>query len=204
MRATLDGRELKLDRPTLAAALSAGVQAAEAGGRVIVEAGADGRPLTDGEISQPPDIPGSVLELALTSADPRALVSQTLREAASALAGARDQQVAAGRCIQRGEFDAAMPLIQEAVGTWGAARTALSRGADLLRIEVGDLAPGGRGVETMASELAVRLESLKAAMTRQDWSALGDVLAYELTEQADAWCGLLLAAAERAGAEPSR
>ncbi len=204
MRAILDGRELKLDRPTLAAALSAGVQAAEAGGRVIVEAWADGRPLSDDEISQPPDIPGSVLELVLSSADPRALVAQTFREAAAALAGARDQHVSAGRCLQRGEFDAAMPLIREVLNTWGSARTALSRGADLLRLDVASLAPPGRRVEAMAGELAARLESLKVAMTRQDWSALADVLAYELPVDAEAWCELLLAAADRAAPEPKR
>jgi hypothetical protein len=203
VEAFLDGQPIVIGRPTLAAALAAGVEAAEARGRIIVEAVADGRPLDDNALDQPSDSPGDVREVRLVSAEPRALVRVTFLDAADALDDAKNDQARAAEMVQVGHLSEAMKPLQSALATWQTVRDVVDRGSAVLKIDLKNPGvAGGVSVEDRTSELLSRLNEIKSAITREDWSALSDILAYDLGEQIDAWKGMLRGLADHVMAMP--
>ncbi len=203
VEAFLDGQPIVIGRPTLAAALAAGVEAAEARGRIIVEAVADGRALDDSALDQPSDRPGDVREVRLVSAEPRALVRVTFLDAADALDDARSEQSRAAEMVQVGHLSEAMKPLQSALATWQTVRDVVDRGSAVLRIDLkSPSVAGGVSVEDRTSELLSRLNEIKSAITREDWSALSDILAYDLAEQIDAWKAMLRGLADHVMAMP--
>lgn len=185
MHAYLDGKELKPDRPTLAAGLAVGVRTAEHAGRIIVEAWVDGRPLANDELENPSDLPGSVLKLELTSAEPKDLVGTTLLDGAAALEELDAIQRDAAKLIQQGNAQEAMDSIRRVVETWTGVRSILERGSAILGFDLTTRSP--ESFAPLAQTLTRHLATLKDSLQRQDWSLLSDCLAYELTEQASAW-----------------
>ncbi len=185
MQAFLDGRELKPDRPTLAAGLSVGVRTAESAGRIIVEAWLDGRPLTGDELEQPSDLPGAAFKLELTSAEPRELVATTLLDAVAALTDLDQTQRDAAKAIQQGKTQDAIEPIRQTVETWTSVRSIIERGSAILSIDLSNIAPAP--LAPLIQDLSRDLAALKDALERQDWSRLADCLAYELTERSAQW-----------------
>lgn len=185
MQAFLDGQQIESERPTLAAGLNAGVRAAESTGRIIVEAWVDGRPLAGDELESPSDVPGTTLRLDLVSAEPRELVATTLREGAAALDQIESVQRDAGRLIQAGTMDQSIQSIKAIVETWSDVQMILERGSAILGTDLSRFNPSP--FAPLAQSLSSQLATLKDSLLRQDWSALSDCLAYELTEQAVAW-----------------
>ena len=185
MNTFLDGQEIKPHRPTLAAGLSLAVQAAEATGRIIVEAWVDGRPLGEGELENPSDVPGSVLKLELISAEPRELVATTLLDGVAALDELVSIQHDAGVAIQKGQGQESMEAIRRVVETWTGVRAILERGSAILGTDLTAASP--MPFAPLAQSLSQNLATLKDSLQRQDWSVLSDCLAYELVPQAKAW-----------------
>lgn len=185
MHAYLDGKELKPDRPTLAAGLAVAVRAAEDVGRIIVEAWVDGRPLANDELENPSDLPGSALKLELISAEPKELVATTLLDGAAALEELDAIQREAAKLIQQGKAQEAVDSIRRVVETWTSVRSILERGSAILAIDLTTLSPAS--FAPLAQALTRHLGTLKDSLQRQDWSVLSDCLGYELTEQSIEW-----------------
>lgn len=202
MRVYLDGEPLQSEPTTFAEALRGAVAAAESRGRIVVEATLDGQPVTDAMLDSPPE--GMLAgELRCTTAEPRSLVRVTLLDAADALETTRSLQQHSADLVQTGKTIDALPPLGEAVATWQAVRDAVERGATLLAIPLADvrIAVGGEtfGPEELIAQLSDRLQELRRALAGEDWSAVGDVLAYDMAEQVDRWKALLTELAERAG-----
>ncbi|MBX3364227.1 MAG: hypothetical protein KF866_05615 [Phycisphaeraceae bacterium] len=193
MQVYLDDVPLDIAEPSLAAALREAVLRAQGQGRMVVEVKGDGRLLGEAELAQPSRDTGGYGELRITSAEPRALVCITLRDAAEALDGVEADQTEAALLIQSGKLDEARALFERAVQTWQAIMTALAHGAELLQLDLARLAPasGGPSVGQRLSELIDRLKLLVVAMTREDWSSLADALEFDMRDQADAWKSML-------------
>ncbi len=191
MQTFLDNKQLGVDHGTFAAALRAAADEAARSGRVIVEATLDGSAVADDILERPPEEPLGK-ELRLISVEPRALVRVTLMDAADALDAARQEQQRSADLIQSGKVEEALAPLSAAVQTWQAVRDAVEKSAALLRIPLDSISlPGGAsGTDTLIEligALAGRLEELKRSLAAEDWSALGDVLAYDLGEQAERW-----------------
>jgi hypothetical protein len=188
MRAFLDDQSLTTDRPTLAAALRAAAQQAQRQGRVVVEVTIDGQPAGDELLDHPPDEP-TAAEVRLVSIDPRQLVRETLGDCVEALSAANDDQLGAAELIQTARMDEALEPLGCAMGTWQAVRDALERSLALLRSEAVQVDPrmDAAQIEALVSGLAVRLEEIRAALSREDWSALADVLAYDMPGEVEHW-----------------
>lgn len=201
MRAFLDDKPLTFDRKTFAGALRAAVAAAEGRGRVIVDVLLDGTTVGDEVLSDPPDVAMGD-ELRLVSAEPKALVRVTLTEAADALARGAAAQTRAAELIQAGRVKDAFAPLGEVVQTWHNVHEAVSRGTDLLNMNIDGervALEGGRSVRVSeaAAELARCLEELKRSLSLEDWPALSDVLAFDLADQARVWRAVLVHLAER-------
>lgn len=197
MQTYLDDRLLDADHATLADALSAGAAEAERDGRVVVEIAADGRGLTDDELDAPQSATGFA-EVRLVSADPNALVSVTLHDAAEALASAVDAQTEAARLIHTGDVQGALNRLASVLEIWQAARDSVEKGAALLDIELSEIKLGEDNPERCASDLATSLAALKSGVARQDWSETADLLEFDLAELAGRWRGFMTALADRA------
>lgn len=191
MQTFLDNKPLSQEHPTFAAALQAAADEAARAGRVIVEALLDGSAVADDILERPPHEPLGT-ELRLISVEPRSLVRVTLMDAADALESAKQDQQRSAELIQSGKVEESLAPLSAAIQTWQAVRDAVEKSAALLRIPLDSIAlPGGAsGTDTLIEligALSGRLEEVKRSLAAEDWSALADVLAYDLAEQADRW-----------------
>lgn len=193
MQAFLDDHPLSTDRPTLAAALRAASHEAKRHGRIVVEVFVDGQQAADDLLERPPDEPMSG-EVRLVSVDPRSLVRETLQDCVQALETANQEQLRCAEFIQSGRTEDALSPLSHAVETWQAVRDALERGSALL---LGSASLDASLLGNLLEALAVRLEEIRSALAREDWSALADVLAYDMPEQVERWKSALGELADR-------
>lgn len=199
MQVLLDDQPLPIDRPTLAAALRTAQEAARLRGRIIVEAFADGTQISDELLSRPSDEPVNINKLAMRSAEPRALVSFTLIDAAEALTHVAEDHDRVGRDIQAGKTEQALGKLGESIATWQAVCDILNKGATLLHLDLdavtlpdGDPTPlSGR-----FTSMLERLGSIRTALETQDFSALSDILLYDMAPLARQWSETLRLIAE--------
>jgi hypothetical protein len=207
MQVLLDGNPLSVSNPSLAGALATAAADAQSRGRIIVEVKADGVLLSDDKLGNPSTEPSTIKELRLLSAEPRALVRHTILEAVSALESARTEQAAAAELIQSGDPEQALGKLQAAMITWQTVRDVVEQSAAVLRIDLDSLVlPGvdeGISFKTATKDLLGHLKQMRTALDQQDWSALSDVVGYDLDAQADVWKGLLVALSQHVSTMPS-
>lgn len=204
MRASLDGVILTLDRPTLRAALEAGIAAAEAKGAMVVGVVADGAEIPQSELEDPSDTElreGGFQLIELTSVRPAALVARTLRDAAGAIDGLIASQEQAAAAIQAGDVQKGLSDLQEVFMTWQIIRDVVSRGGGVLKRDLAAIPslPGIDAKEPVAlclSALIHTLKEVKKAVDTEDWSALSDQVGYTLDAMAKDWKVVLSALAE--------
>jgi hypothetical protein len=195
MKTYLDGQPLLVPEPaTLAGALRAASDEAGRKGRVVVEVQVDGERANDALVEDPPEAPVGN-EVRLISVEPRLLVRVTLMDAVDALEAARQKQLRSAELIQRGKLEEALPPLSEAIQTWQTVRDAVEKSAAMLGIGVEALG-GGPGMGELVKALLARLEEVRRTLAGEDWSALADVLAYDMGEQAERWKAALTGAAE--------
>lgn len=209
MQVLLDDQPLPLDRPTLAAALRLAQDTARAKGRIIVEAFADGTQISDELLSSPSDEPVAIQRLAMRSAEPRSLVSFTLTDAADALTHVAEDHDRVGRDIQAGKTQIALGKLGESIATWQAVCDILNKGAALLNLDLDSLTlPDGDPTPLSGrfNAMLERLGSIRTALEAQDFSALSDILLYDMAPLARQWSETLRSIADmvrdgRIGAE---
>lgn len=199
MQVLLDDQLLTIERPTLAAALRAAQDAARERGRIIVEAFADGRPISDEQLSNPDDTPSELGRVALRSAEPKALVSFTLVDAADALVHVADDHEDVGGKIQSGETQEALAKLGESIATWQAVCDILNKSASLLKLDLDALTLDSdpTPLSTQFTAMLDKLGSIKTALESQDFSALSDILLYEMAPLARQWSATLREIADR-------
>jgi hypothetical protein len=206
MQVLLDGNPLATSGPSLADALTAGAADAQSRGRIIVEVKADGIALSDEKLGNPSSDASLIKELRMLSAEPRALVRHTLLEAVGALDNARAEQTKAAELIQSGDPETAMSTLQVAMVTWQAVRDVVTRSADVLGLNLDTLElPGveeGLNFKTATTDLLGHLKQMRAALDQQDWSALSDIVGYDLDAQVGVWKGLLVALSQHVSSLP--
>lgn len=205
MHVLLDGEEIKVERPTIAAALEAAKREAERRKRVVIEASMDGSPIADAWLESPPTEPRPGAEVRFVSADPLSLVRVTFLEIAEELRSAISHQEAAAAAVQTGRLDEAMPRVSAALGVWQNVREGVLNGASLLGMDLGVMqapATAGQAGQTVGEHidgLAKALTELKRAIGAADWPGVADVLAYDLGDQAKRWQVVMNALADEVG-----
>ncbi len=196
MRVLLDGHMILIDRPTLAVALATAARHADASGRVIISALADGSPIPDETLREPPDVFSTIEELTLTTSSPSQVVGEMLSHAADALASVRGTQQEAGTLIQRGETTKAGPQLETVFSVWQAVAGGVQQATEMIGLDLSTLrVPDGYG-DTMAVApqiefLVEKLRDLQASLQRQDWAATSDLLLFDLDELAKSWGQML-------------
>jgi len=196
MQVYLDDKPLRTET-TFAGGVRAAIDAAAASGRVVIEAYLDGAIVADAILESPPEEELG-RELRLTSVDPRSLVAGTLTDAMSALHSAEADQKECAELIQAGNVEEALAPLSSMIQTWQAVREAVEKSAAITRVSLDDMvapqaggASGADRVVNAIASLSTRLEEIKRCLGSQDWSALADVVGYDMGEEAERWRRLL-------------
>ncbi len=200
MRVYVDEQVVPVARPTLAAALAAGRDAASVRQRVIVEAKLDGVAIADADLHEPPETALEDADVRFVTAEPRALVRTSLLDTREALEEAVKIQAFAAEALQAGKLAEGLELIGSALAVWDAVRRVSEQGPALLNVEFDRVVVAGRPLADRAIELAGCLEQVKSALSAQDWSLLADLLEGELSDAARAWRAVLADLAEQTAA----
>lgn len=205
MQVLLDGEPIRIEQPTIAAALAAAKREAERRNRVVIEASMDGAPIADAWLEQPPPEPRPGAELRFVSADPLSLVRVTFLELAEELGRTARTQAEAAAAIQRGRLNEAMPQLTGSLQVWQNVREGVVNGASLLGLDLATLpvpapaADAGRTVSDHIDALARALAELKRAISAADWPGVADALEYDLKDQAERWQTVMNTLADEVG-----
>jgi len=195
----LDGERIEPDRDTLRGAFESAIKQADASGRIVVEIHADGEPIPDEFIADPPESASGFTELRFVSAEPRSMVRTLLLDAADALDTVKSDQQSAAEAIQGGRLDDARKTLERAVGVWSAVITGVHQGSSMVGLDLESVSAGNppmpyaQHVEQLENEL----RAVVRMISDEDWSSLSDSLEDELTELTERWRELLHALADR-------
>ncbi len=202
----LDDVRLEIENPTLSVAIDHARRAALEHGRVIIEVKGDGAPVAADLLDNPDAAPTPFSELRLVSTPPGPMAREILLEARDTLDSARADQAHAAELIQSGSLAEALDPLQSALEAWSLVREVVDKiqaltGADPAAVSVRARGATTTGAECVAA-LTRTLADLRAALRASDWSALSDLLAYDLDEQADRWKAMLASMADAAESPP--
>src|SRR5438552_3194877 len=122
MYVQIDDQTVAVEQPTLSAAFDAARAHADERHRVVVGAWIDGEAVDDDRLESPGDEPLNGAEVRFVTANPFALVRETMLEVAENLHAARQEQGAAAHLIQLGRMDEALGHLSTALKTWDMVR----------------------------------------------------------------------------------
>jgi len=192
MKAYLDGEQFgEFKESAVAQAIADGASRAEHRGRMITEVFVDDRRWSNEEIESAPDADSTASEVRLVSADQGQLVSQTLDEAASALAEAADLQQTAADMLDTARQQDAMNALNDAITIWINVRGAAQMCAAALQLDLDSLTIEDETVDTVIRNLGARLTDIRAAVTQDDPVALADTLRFDMPAITQQWRDLL-------------
>jgi len=190
-----DGAPLDTEKPGLAGALETARVRAAGENRLLTRVLADNEPLSDELLDNPPAGDAEILKLELFSESTSDVLVESLRGATEALAGVKHDQTTAAEHLQAGEIHEALPALARVLETWMMVRTIVGQAGQLGGLDLGSIEVPAEGGATTGAEmitgLAERLQAVREAMAGEDWGGLSDELAYELSDQADAWSGMV-------------
>lgn len=189
MKVYLDAKPIEVSGHSLTSALDA--VRAQAQGRLIIEAQADGQPVPPEHLTHPPENTPYAGELRFVSTDPVAIVRESLLETADLLKPARDRHRHLADRIASAETEIALQQLPEVLAVWQQVMATLQlvRSCDLVAIPAQP--PEDLDIDDAAAQLNAHLVDLRMAIQKQDWSALSDLLAFDLIEDIDRWTTML-------------
>lgn len=203
MEVLLDGKRLDVQRPTLAAALKVAVETANRDGRIIVEVKCDGARLSDDVLASPSDEVLGTRTLAFTSEDPRLLVARSMQDAEDLLGTTREKQQSIAERVQAGDLGPALADLSECFKAWQVLHDVVSQGCAVLGWDIEKVAlADGTTLSAAVADLRVHLRNLRDALEAEDWSAVSDVVGYDLDAQATRWQATLRVLADQAAGGP--
>jgi hypothetical protein len=205
MKIILDDTPLTDTPATLAEAIATAAERAASLDRVIVDIVADGRPVSTDELDDEAAMAHACDELRLTTAEPRAFVRVTMQDAADALDSARQEQQRTAELIEAGSTKEAFQALDLALNLWQAARQSLDQGAQLIGLDLSALPLEHPDVLPEAiSKLSAGFEEVQRSVKARDWSALSDVLLYDLDDLVGEWQKLLRDVASHIASDTKR
>ncbi|MEM8758572.1 MAG: hypothetical protein AAGF47_12425 [Planctomycetota bacterium] len=211
MSVRLDGNDLAITGSTLGGVLDLARQEAETQRRVITDVVMDGQALTGDALDRSADADITGHDIELTTADPAALVSGSLLDAADALEASRPQLDELATSFQTGKHATALPKLAEVLGVWQVAQDVLTHGFALLGQDPESI-PGlysdkhasqhtGTGLGPLVDQLTAQLAEIRRSVEDQDFSAIADTLVYDLGPLAEPWSDALRRAAQLAAGQ---
>jgi len=181
---------------------------AEDAGRLIIDIQADGQPIDDSLIDEPPTDAAGINELRLTTTDFNAFLIETIETAKDALVSTQGDQIEAADQIRTGELEPAIESLKSVLEGWHAVRDVVGQSAALAGIDIdtleitdakGTTITGAQCVDALSKALA----EVRNCLGKSDWASLGDAIEYDLEDQANTWTALLNAMIKVISSSPS-
>ncbi len=176
---------------TIEQALDTARAHAEQTGRLIVEINADGKPLDDSLFENPAASTPDIAELRFVTVDPIAFMNQTLDDTRLSLESTKAEQIVVASQIQSGELSNAIELLGPVLEGWHAVRDVVDQLSALAGVDLHTLDIDGVSATECINGLAKALGEIRDALANEDWSSMGDLLEYNLDEQASTWMSLI-------------
>lgn len=191
MRVTLDDQPCTFNANNVHDALAQAADLARDQDRLIVEVIVDGTPWGDRELADDEATAVAAREVNLVTASSRDLVAQTFDDAGGALNDIDRLHKDAAEFLQVDQRPAAMQSLAEAIGVWQSVREAVSKGADVVGIDLADVRTADGSAMDAIGQLNEHLTGLRDALVQDDGVAIADTLLYELPEVVDQWRAVL-------------
>ena len=169
---------------------------AENAGRLIIDIQADGQPIDDALLDEPPTDAAGITELRLTTTEFSSFLIETIHTAKETIELTRDDQLACADQIRAGTFDPAIETLKSILEGWHAVRDIVDQSAALAEINIdllkvidakGNESTGDQCVDALSKALA----EIRNCLGKQDWASLGDAIEYDLDDQSNTWNALL-------------
>lgn len=190
MQLWIDNTQLQ-DPQCLESAFDLAREHAEKTGRLIIDIQADGQPIDDALLDEPPTDTAGISELKLTTTDLVAFLVETIHSAKEALALTREDQNNAADQIRTGDLEPAIGSLKAVLEGWHAVRNVVEQTAVLGNFEVQSLVVADTTGAACIESLSKALQEIRTQLEKQDWSSLGDALDCDLDEEATRWDALL-------------
>ena len=150
--------------------------------RLIIEVLADGSPVPDADLDNPPATEPYAQELRLKTARASAIIGESLLQAADAIDAVNARQEVAAEHLGAGNIEDAMHELRGALDMWGQIRSLIALVLDL---------PGSpidaEGMHGAIAELSGILTQLRDALSTQDWPSVSDIVVYDLPPLGEQW-----------------
>jgi hypothetical protein len=161
------------------------------GGRVIVSVRRDGVVLQGPALTDARRDPmgGAVLEL--TSADQKELSVTMLGKLAALIEWLAPQHRQVASLLEQGNTPLALQRLQGVLSAWQEIQAAYGNLAKMLELSVKDLRVHDLSGEASLDEFCRQLEEIQAALSKQDFVLLADILQYEMDGAVANWMALL-------------
>lgn len=195
MRILLDDQPYDIQADSVTAAVARAAALAQQNGRLIVEVIVNGRTWNSDDLDKLDQQPITADEIRLTTADPAALICQTLDDAADALVDAERLQKQSAEMIQAGQTAPGMTMLNQAFAVWSSVQQAVTMscelaGLDLDKFRIESNHPG-ESARVILHNLNNHLRHVRDALANRDEVALTDVLLYELPAAVRSWRELI-------------
>lgn len=194
MRVWIDSTELQAS-DSVSAALDLARDHSEESGRLIIDIMADGQPIDDDMLENPPSDTAGISELRLTTTDPVAFITETLHSARETIILVREDQGTAADHLRTGQLEPAVESLTAVLTGWQALRDVVDQSAILADIDLSTIKVQATTADACIARLGKTLGEIRDNLTNQDWSSLGDSIEYDLDEQAQQWDAMLEAMA---------
>jgi len=187
MAVYLDDQAAQFDGETLGAVLGAAQADLDARGRIVVEVRVDGESLTGSQLDERWEQAVADHEVKLYTADPASVAIEPLEQVRDRLGEAQTLQADAADLLQQDRGAEAFAKVAEAMSVWQQAQQAVSKSAQLLRLDLDNLTVEGRSVPELTDQTLAQLQELKGLLEGGDPVGLADALAYEWPEVTRRW-----------------
>ena len=100
-------------------------------------------------------------------------------------------QEAGAQQIRSGELEDAMQTLQAIMEGWLAMRDVVDQITQIAQIDISTVQVGNETGSDSVQSLSNALAEVRETLQNEDWSSLGDVIEYDLSELAGKWATLL-------------
>ena len=128
----------------------------------------------------------------IETAEPRQMAVEVLEQVEEQLAEADRLKGEAVDLLQRNAAHRAMEKLSGCFSTWHHAQEAVTKTAELLRIDLEQITVGAQSLRELTQDFADQLRQIRTALENRDFVNLCDILAYEATETTNRWRDALL------------
>lgn len=189
------------DAPDLDTALEQARVHAESQGRLIVDILVDGEPATDAFFDEDSASLPPINELRFTTANTTDMVNETLQTTVESIELLKADQAAGVQQLREGNIADSMESMRAIMEGWQAIRDIVDQIAQITNIDIFKLQAGDKTGSELVESLSKSLAEVRETLNTEDWSSLGDIIEYDLTELADQW-STLLEAMKSDGSQP--